>query len=1137
MQSHAIKHAALAFLTAVLTHVVTVPIELGAIGEFLLGKHIAHPNTTYVYDDVPAIEKNRWVIDASTEWQELFKSRDFWGGDLRLTTSHKSYRPLTSLSYRIQVLWSGLGVNSTQLKRNLHFFNVIAFGAVTICFYFVCLAITSNTRPSNLMRSSGLQYSRPSIISAISALVFAVHPVHTEAVACLVGRCEILSGLFFLLSILTYIQSSPLVEDASCESERTSICSVRGLMWHLVAGCLAFASMLSKEQGITVIGVWVICDAYHVALLVSRLQSSRAEESSSTAASTNAALWTKFFLDCIAQVPRHVFTLAMFVTMLYYRMWIGGGYAPIVFSRAENPAAKSEEALTRALSFFYINMLNFWILIFPKDLCVDWALGSIPLVESLMDARLLLPISMLFGIFVILSILSGAISLSYDHKSGRDGIVVPMHISFFNSSFLLAIFGISMMIISFIPASNLFFYVGFVIAERVLFIPSMGFSIFIAAVLESLLARSNRSGESKSLVSEAKRQPGARISTKFVVAGICGSLFVRSVSRNLLWRNDIAFMQANAYTNPRNARILHGLGVALHAAGQEDSAMEKFQLAWDLWPGYNEPMNFIGVLQNKRGNREEALAAYRLALKETPEFTKSLYNIVDILGAVGNENITELDEAVKHLKKLVVCQIQGGEQERAKLLSRIGFLQARTGKFHAASRSLERAVALAASVKGSVPYAAEYLGLMHLANGRVGKAKHHFDIALSTGNTDFLQKREHIIRTRLGSLVSSSLSDVIHGSQVEICQHVKSSVRNLFISTGPRLTFDDPEVRNVLSDKVSIALTVFESEDLSSRVHDFCRDRGWSIEGEHCKSVIATLREEESRMRDKHGITLGNVQYNIDLDNSFTVEFSVDDQMVALDVNPTSDVPTLAKNACIRYNMNLDNDCPKLVEHILERQQSHIQTLIEPLKSWTFDKCDVWAMHKAKLFISQLDEKVDSHFESSPHKKREDFDMTQNSTEVYRSLSILKNASAYSALARWYYGLASQVESDSTNIAVRIRRIRMAAIFAAPIVASLGEKEAMERLSVDWKSILESLIDSNRALQEYNSRKAWWQHPSDIWSKAIEELENNGGKALGVQSNSNIAIVSLCQYDAARTPLAMLSIHNKVTYSQKHGYR
>jgi hypothetical protein len=36
------------------------------------------------------------------------------------------------------------------------------------------------------------------------------------------------------------------------------------------------------------------------------------------------------------------------------------------------------------------------------------------------------------------------------------------------------------MALPFIPASNLFFPVGFVVAERVLYVPSMGFCILVA---------------------------------------------------------------------------------------------------------------------------------------------------------------------------------------------------------------------------------------------------------------------------------------------------------------------------------------------------------------------------------------------------------------------------------------------------------------------------------------------------------------------------------------------------------------------------------------------------------------------------------------------------------------------------------
>ena len=44
----------------------------------------------------------------------------------------------------------------------------------------------------------------------------------------------------------------------------------------------------------------------------------------------------------------------------------------------------------------------------------------------------------------------------------------------------IVLLALSMIIIPFIPATNLFFPVGFVIAERLLYIPSMGFCILVS---------------------------------------------------------------------------------------------------------------------------------------------------------------------------------------------------------------------------------------------------------------------------------------------------------------------------------------------------------------------------------------------------------------------------------------------------------------------------------------------------------------------------------------------------------------------------------------------------------------------------------------------------------------------------------
>jgi len=66
-------------------------------------------------------------------------------------------------------------------------------------------------------------------------------------------------------------------------------------------------------------------------------------------------------------------------------------------------------------------------------------------------------------------------------NSIRARLTCPMPCNFFqNRSCPALIMGYVLMVAPFVPASNLFFPVGFVIAERVLYLPSGGFTVLIA---------------------------------------------------------------------------------------------------------------------------------------------------------------------------------------------------------------------------------------------------------------------------------------------------------------------------------------------------------------------------------------------------------------------------------------------------------------------------------------------------------------------------------------------------------------------------------------------------------------------------------------------------------------------------------
>ena len=122
----------------------------------------------------------------------------------------------------------------------------------------------------------------PSVAAAVAALLFAVHPVHTEAVAGVVGRAEVLSAVFFFAALLSYRRHVELRRAQECEESGkgrrgrsdpngnlllTKKCGGegKGAVFRETAFlgltvALAAAAMFSKEQGVTVLGVCFLTD-------------------------------------------------------------------------------------------------------------------------------------------------------------------------------------------------------------------------------------------------------------------------------------------------------------------------------------------------------------------------------------------------------------------------------------------------------------------------------------------------------------------------------------------------------------------------------------------------------------------------------------------------------------------------------------------------------------------------------------------------------------------------------------------------------------------------------------------------------------------------------------------------------------
>ena len=125
-----------------------------------------------VHDDIFAIKENQ-DLHSGTPWLSLFKN-DFWGKPMADNTSHKSYRPLTVATFR-------LNYSLHELRPfGYHVVNMILHTIVSVFFFHFC--------------EKNVFYHQKA--SVFACLLFTVHPIHTEAV------CIIVYLLLFKVRIL-----------------------------------------------------------------------------------------------------------------------------------------------------------------------------------------------------------------------------------------------------------------------------------------------------------------------------------------------------------------------------------------------------------------------------------------------------------------------------------------------------------------------------------------------------------------------------------------------------------------------------------------------------------------------------------------------------------------------------------------------------------------------------------------------------------------------------------------------------------------------------------------------------------------------------------------------------------------------
>lgn len=625
----------------------------------------------FVFDDSEAVVNNA-NVRPETPLSRLLED-DFWGTRLLAPSSHKSYRPLTTLTFKLNYLVAG-GLSAPQF----HLVNLALHATVSLLCLMALFPIVLQGAPR---------------ASLLCTLLFAVHPVHTENVSAVVGRADLLCALFFVLSFLCFVRScstSSPCSEASLQYNVRSSC-----LWLLGSAMLAIISMLCKEPGITVIGVCFVYDA----IVICKMDLTRI-----------VATFQDRFVGAQKWLLPLVLRQATLSVAGYWALalrWKVMGSSSPVFQKIDNPASFEESFWVRAANYQHVYALNVWLLLCPEWLCFDWSMGCLTLIRSVGDPRLL-------GIVALW--ISGAL-LAHQALLGRDTRLRRL------LSMCLAL-----MVVPFLPASNLFFRVGFVVAERVLYLPSLGFCALV-------------------VVGAAHIASWAPRRSKIVQLSLVALLAVftcRSIQRSHEWRSEVDLYRSGLKVCPLNAKVHYNIAKNAGDSGQRDAAIDGYREALRLHPDYDQAMNNLANILKDLDQLSEAKELLERAIQIRPDFAAAWMNLGIVQSSLGMQSEAEHSyrTAIQHRSKYPDCYYN------------LGNLYLKQGRYEEAYRAWHNAtrqrpthlsswnnVVIMLDQRGLLAEAerAALQGLVHLGH----EPSLHFNLANTLGKAGKHRRSEH----------------------------------------------------------------------------------------------------------------------------------------------------------------------------------------------------------------------------------------------------------------------------------------------------------------------------------------------------------------------------------------------------------
>ena len=523
------------------------------------------------YDDTNAILSNAWV--KSGDVIGILTQPSWWG-----VARGALWRPLTTLTFALDHALHGI----TPL--GYHAVNVGLHAGVSVLVLVVFARVASAP-----------------LAAVVAALLFAAHPVHTEAVASVVGRAELLAAGGFFLAWLCFLAADRArcgATDGGLRPTSGAPSRLRRSLLEAAGVAVFFCAMLSKENALALPLVLVLADLLY-------------PPRGYTAAAVVRA-----------RTPRVLALVAAAGLFVALRGTVVGLLAQTV-DLLDNPLVALPPG-ARLLTAIKVIGFYAWRLLVPLRLSADYSYQQIAPVTSVVDAQFIGGLAVLLGVPAVA------------WWARRRAPAVAL--------------GMGFMALTFALVSNLLFPIGTIMGERLLYLPSAGFCLLLGALFERATRASVRRlvlplGLVLALYAVRTwtrnavwHDPLVFFSTMVVDAPRSArshrELGTALAAAGRFDESRRAFDRALAI-KPGDPATLYNLGNALVQARQVEQAVDAYRRALAAKPDFAEAMENLGNAESLRGDHAGALEWMRRALPLRPRSATLHMNIANELFRLG----------------------------------------------------------------------------------------------------------------------------------------------------------------------------------------------------------------------------------------------------------------------------------------------------------------------------------------------------------------------------------------------------------------------------------------------------------------------------------------------------------------------